>query len=352
MVGAAAHARASERVSRICDDHHEARGLRLALLDEIRRTVPFEAYSWLLTDPETEVGCSPLADVPCLPELPRLIRLKYQTPVNRWTSLGSQAARLRAATGDEPEQSLVWRELLHRYGVNDVSSLVFRDRFGCWAFLDLWRIESGNKFTDDEQAFLTEITGPITQALRRCQARALEVVASGSEHRGPAVLMLSPDLEVRAQTPETDQYLRALVPPEGDHQPIPAGAYNVAAQLLAIETGVDNHAPSARAHMSAGTWLTLRAARLGGSGSTDQVDIAVTIENTSPTERTTLFERAFGLTAREAELLRHLVSGSDTTRIAQEMFLSEYTVQDHLKSIFSKTETRNRRTLLTRATGR
>ena len=349
---ATAHPGASERVSRICDDHHQTRDLRLALIDEIRTTVPFEAYSWLLTDPDTEVGCSPLADVPCLSELPRLIRLKYQTPVNRWTSLGARAARLRAATGDQPEQSLVWRDLLVRYGVKDVASVVFRDRFGCWAFLELWRIESGSEFTDDEEAFLSGITARITRALRRCQAHALEVTPSPTGHRGPAVLMLSPDLDVRAQTAETDQYLRALVPPEADRQPIPAGAYNVAAQLLAGESGIDQHAPSARVHMSAGTWLTLRAARLGGPGKVDEADIAVTIESTSPTERVAVFERAFGLTAREAELLRHVVSGANTDQIAQEMFLSAHTVQDHLKSIFNKTATRNRRTLLARATGR
>jgi DNA-binding CsgD family transcriptional regulator len=33
------------------------------------------------------------------------------------------------------------------------------------------------------------------------------------------------------------------------------------------------------------------------------------------------------------------------------MFLSEHTVQDHLKSIFAKTSARNRRILLSRALG-
>jgi hypothetical protein len=28
----------------------------------------------------------PLADVPCLAELPKLIRLKYSTELNRWTA--------------------------------------------------------------------------------------------------------------------------------------------------------------------------------------------------------------------------------------------------------------------------
>jgi hypothetical protein len=58
--------------------------LRLEALDAIRRAVSFDAYAWLLTDPETSVGSSPLADVPCLPRLPQLIRLRYATAVNRW----------------------------------------------------------------------------------------------------------------------------------------------------------------------------------------------------------------------------------------------------------------------------
>ncbi|MBW3651159.1 MAG: helix-turn-helix transcriptional regulator [Actinobacteria bacterium] len=305
----------------------------------------------MLTDPETEVGCAPLADVPCLPELPRLIRLKYLTTVNRWTGLDPPVARLRAATGDRPERSLVWRELLADYGVGDVASVVFRDRFGCWAFLDLWRTDPDARFTDAEARFLAAITGSITGALRRCQARTFALPASGPDRAGPVVLVLSPELEVRVQTAETDEYLRALVPPEADRPPIPSGAYNVAAQLLAVETGVDDHRPSARVHLSGGVWLTLRAARIGAAGPTEEQDVAVTIESTSPAERMALFVRAFGLSARESELLGHLAGGSDTRHIAQQMFLSEHTVQDHLKSIFAKTAAGSRRALVARAVG-
>lgn len=343
--------RAVERVTRICDEHDEARALRLAVLDEIGGAAPFDAYSWLLTDPETEVGCAPLADVPCLPELPRLIRLKYLTAVNRWTRLAVPVALLRDATADQRERSLVWREVLAGYGVNDVASAVFRDRFGCWGFLELWRIHSGPRFTDAEAEFLTGIAAPVTAALRRCQARTFDAVRSPPERTGPVVLVLSPQLDVTAETPETDQYLRTLVPPDDDRRPIPSAAYNVAAQLLAVEAEVDDHPPSARVHLSGGVWLTLRAARIGQAVATAEQDIAVTIEVSSPAERTAVFRRAFGMSDREAELLRHLAMGSDTRHIAQRMFLSEHTVQDHLKSIFAKCGTRNRRTLLARATG-
>lgn len=331
------------RVTRICRQHDEARGLRLALLDELRAVVGFDAYSWLLTDPETEVGCAPLADVPCLPELPRLIRLKYLTAVNRWTRLATPVAVL----GPQRDTSLVWREMLAGYGVDDVASVVFRDRFGCWAFLELWRTGPHRPFTAAESAFLTEIAPPVTEALRRCQAGTFDTVPAPPERTGPVVLMLSPALEVRAQTPETERYLRALVPPEGERRPVPSGAYNVAAQLLAVEAGVDDHPPWARVHLAGGVWLTLRAARIGDA----PADIAVTIETASPAERTEVFARALGLTAREAELLGHLVAGADTRHIAAAMFLSEHTVQDHLKSIFAKGGTRSRRTLIARAAG-
>lgn len=313
--------------------------------------VPFNAYSWLLTDPETEVGSAPLADVPCLPELPRLIRLKYLTALNRWTELKKPAAFLRAETDNHPERSLVWRELLRHYEVDDVASLVFRDRFGCWAFLDLWRNMSDGAFTSSEGEFLTAIASPITAALRRCQALTFRVSESVSSGLGPVVLVLSGQLEVRAQTPETEKYLRILVPPDGDRRPIPSGAYNVAAQLLAVEAGVDDHLPSARVHLAGAAWLTLRAARMEGTGPRTEQDVAVTIEATSPTDRMTLFIKVCGLSTRESELVHHLAGGADTREIAGLMFLSQHTVQDHLKSIFAKTNTRNRRELLTRALG-
>ena len=90
----------------------------------------FDAYAFLLTDPATTVGCSPLAEVPDLAKLPDLIRLKYLTSVNRWTGLPmSGCASLQQATGGRPEQSLLWREDLAELGVLDVVSMVFTDRF-------------------------------------------------------------------------------------------------------------------------------------------------------------------------------------------------------------------------------
>ena len=132
---AASHARSGQRIAELCASAADARELRLDVLGELRRAIGFDAYAWLLTDPETWVGSAPLADVPCLPELPALIRLKYLTAVNRWTTLAAgRAATLQQATGGDLSRSLMWRELLHRYGICDVMSVAFTDRFGCWGF--------------------------------------------------------------------------------------------------------------------------------------------------------------------------------------------------------------------------
>src|SRR5918994_711201 len=147
-------------------------------------------------------------------------------------------ALLRRESGDDPSRSLVWSQLLAAHGVGDVASLVLRDRFGCWGFLDLWRCGPAARFHADEEDFLADIVEPVTTALRRSQAATFHVDAPRPTRPGPVVLLLTRELDVLAQTPPTEALLRVLIPPGHDAGPVPAGAYNVAAQLLAGDAGV------------------------------------------------------------------------------------------------------------------
>ena len=338
-------------VSRACAAPLSARELQRRVLDALGRVIRFDAYVWVLTDPVTCVGATPLADVPCLPELPTLIRLKYLTPQNRWTSLRhNEVARLAHSTKGDLSQSLLWRELLGRYGVSDVASTVFRDRFGCWAFLDLWRIAADReRFTESEAQLMSAVAGEVTAGLRRAQAATFTSRADTRQSAGAGVLLLSPALEVRAQTSQTEEYLAALLPSTADAPPIPAIAYNTAAQLLAVEAGVDRHAACTRVPLVGSQWLTLRAARIGTAGSREDRDIAVTIEQSSPADRLAVFRAAFALTQRETDVLLHLASGQDSRQIAADLFVSEHTVQDHVKALLAKTGLRSRSALLSAA---
>jgi DNA-binding CsgD family transcriptional regulator len=189
--------------------------------------------------------------------------------------------------------------VLNHHGVTDVASVVMADRYGCWGFLDLWRNRFPNAFDDDEVAFLADLAPMLTRALRVRQALTFSTIPPARRRDdGPVVLVLSESLEIL----------------------------------------------SARVHLAEGTWITVRAARIGSQ-------IAVSLEVSSPEERLEVFALAHGMSARELELLGMLADGSDTKLIAQRMFLSELTVRDHLKSIFAKSQTHNRRSLLAQIVG-
>ena len=360
MVSAWARIRARERIMALGAAGLKDRDLRREVLAVLREVIDFGAYVWLLTDPVTAVGAAPLAEVPCMTELPALIKAKYATPVNRWTALRRQASPaglLHEAVGGDLSRSHVWCEVMSRYRVGDVASVVFADQYGCWGFLDLWRDDTWEPFDRDDAEFIVSLAGPLTSALRHCQARTF--VEPSTPHRseaGPVVLTLDDDLRITSRTAASQAWLKVLLPPEPDERAIPAGVFSVAAQLLAAENGIDDHPAYARTHLAGGFWLTLRAARLASGDRPDAAEdrsptLVVTIEETSAADRLDLFGRSFALTAREHELLGLLAAGGDTRAMARQMSLSEHTIQDHLKSIFAKTGARDRVTVLSRALG-
>ena len=361
MAEAWARTRARQRIEAIGAASLDSTELRRDALAVLREVVAFDAYVWVLTDPVTAVGAAPLAEAPCMQELPALIKAKYATKVNRWTDLQHQAsptALLDDVVDGELARSLVWREVMSRYGVRDVASTVFVDRFGCWGFLDLWRDQATGPFTASDAEFIDSVATSLTTALRGCQARTfVEAAASCRSALGPVVLTLDADLQITSRTAASQSWLDALLPPGPEGRAIPASVYNVAAQLLAVEEGIDDRPASTRVHLRDGFWLTLRAARLASDPPVAESltpgtgNIVVTIEEASATERMDLFSRAVGLTAREDELLGWLATGSDTRAMARQMSLTEHTIQDHLKSIFTKTGSRDRVSVLSRALG-
>src|SRR5260370_5058717 len=177
--------RARERIEAIGAAPLGARALRRQVLTVLGEVIGFGAYVWVLTDPVTTVGAAPLAEVPCLTELPALIRAKYATQLNRWTVLRQQAAPvalLHETAGGELSRTRVWREVLSRYAIGDVASAVFADQFGCWGFLDLWRDDRREPFSSGDTGFLASLAPSLTAPPRRCQARTFTRPAAPPPH--------------------------------------------------------------------------------------------------------------------------------------------------------------------------
>jgi DNA-binding CsgD family transcriptional regulator len=340
------------RVERLCAQSLVERELRAQVLDLFRSAIDFSYYAWLLTDPETWVGTAPLAHIPHLSALTRLIRLKYQASVNRWTALPANRWVRWSSTGNRLSvRDAEWQDLLEGFGVTDLVSVSLRDRYGSWAFLDLWRADpAAPDFTVEEIRLLDSVAGTLTRGLRRAQARSFTRPVRWELPPGPAVLVLDEQLQPVQQTASVDVQLRRLLPTAPDLRPVPAAAYNVAAQLLAAERGVDDRPPMARAQIADGAWIRVRASRLVGTD-VGAGQIAVTFEAMTAQEQVELYGRASGLSLRERQLVAELVRGADTGTVAHRLTISELTVQDHLKSIFAKTGAMNRYDLITRASG-
>ena len=77
----------------------------------------------------------------------------------------------------------------------------------------------------------------------------------------------------------------------------------------------------------------------------------MTIRAASPAETFAVACRAHGLTARETAVMRELVAGCGTRERGAPLHVSDWTVQDHLKSVFTKLDVHSRREALARLAG-
>lgn len=368
--------RSRERILRLCEAALEDHELRQRVLAELGTVVPFNAFAWPLSDPETATGLSPMARIPCPDELPLLIRLKYLTSVGRWTALMGRrtpALSLLQGTCGSPSRSLLWDGLLRRYGVTDVLSTVFADRYGCWGWLDLWRGAAEGAFSDAETDFLAGVAPGLAGGLRRSRAaqcrRDAEVAAprkadrtvttaiappTGADRRllpPQAVLILDADLSVAGQSASADEWLELLQRGPKPYEGVPAEVLNVAAQLLATEAGVDPHPAASRVPVGSGAWALLRATRLASGRHGAAPPLAVTIQECPASDRMEVFARCFGLTRAQRQLLDLAAGGLDTAALAAALRISPLTVQDQFKTVFAACGVRSRGALLALALG-
>ena len=105
--------------------------------------------------------------------------------------------------------------------------------------------------------------------------------------------------------------------------------------------------PTLSAKARSGRWLTLQAALTEAvPGSRSQKMIV--IEPAGPKRVAWLRAAAYGLSAREREVVELVVRGASRKQMAATLYISEYTVQDHLSNAFDKVGVRGREALIKR----
>ena len=117
---------------------------------------------------------------------------------------------------------------------------------------------------------------------------------------------------------------------------------------LSPATGVNsNLVPRVRVRGRSGRWLTLYGS-LTEPANGHPGETVVVIEPARTEDVAWLNVASYGLSLREAEIVRLVARGFSTRQISQTPYISEHTVQRHLQNAFEKANVRSRRELVKR----
>ena len=304
----------------------------------LRRAVPFDAIAGVWFDPETGLPVDEWIDNSLaggagsrLPEI-----ALHETDITAFRQLaasGRPAASMSEATGGtaRPQPSAprfgrrapvrVFRRLRHVVRVRAVSRTRSSrlcgarrgpDRLAQWQVPDLQRVRLQQDLSSD--------------------------VGDGD----PGLLLLDEQDGVEMANPAAAAWLDEL---GARRRRLPVVVSAVAQRAREVASGDSGLAATARARTASGRWITVRGWVLQNGS---EARTAITLEPARAPELAELLAEAYGLTARERRVSKLVAQGLPNAAIAARLYLSTYTVQDHLKAIFEKLDVSNRGQLVAR----
>lgn len=314
-----------------------------AALRVVRTRVPFDRGCVATVDPATLMLTSAtMIDVPesIGSRFATVAELEYGTSpyantYGRLAHVPGGVQTIRDGIDGDVRNALPYGEILEPLGMDDEVRLLFRGRDDrVWGAGTLMR-GAGNRFGDPEVRALAACAREIGEGLRLSLIRqAPRVMAEVSG--GPAVVVVGENDDVEWVTSRASEYIDRI------------GGDSCARMMPAVASAVrfrnSGESVTTRARTVDGEWLVLRAGRLDGRGSRGRV--VVTLEPAQPAQLVALVTELHRLTVREAEVLGHVLACETRTEIGQRMFISPYTVQDHLKSIYAKIGVNSRQELV------
>lgn len=317
--------------------------------------VGFDRWCGLLLDPATLMNTGGYHEqgLP-VDVLPRLVEIEVgEVDANAIPTLGRSRAgvsTLDRATDGRPTDSLRFREVLEPAGLGREMRAVLRDRGSAWGGLVFFRATTDSDSSDAEVALVADVGADLARAVRRC------LLHSKHMHRdqpaGPGVALLrvdGMDVGVDMVSRAAQRWLEEVV--DGRLQPsaLPLAVVTLAQRAVRSRTG----RADVRLRVRSGRWLTLYAEAVdedaGDARERPAIQrVSLVVEPTRPHELAEVIGEAYALTAREREVARLAVAGLPNREIAAALWLSVYTVQDHLKAVFAKLGVRNRAELTSR----
>ncbi len=333
----------------------------LALLDEVierlQRVVPFEAYCASTKDPASGFITRGMAEETggendTFWSLERLYFEHHQS-VRRMMDIHQSVALLSETTGGDLERSARYVEYLRPLGLAHEMRGAFTSGGYLWGSMDLIRGSGSPDFKPREADLLRRIAPHLGNGLKMAALRTQAPVEEGTTDV-PGVLTLDHRGRVVQHTPAAERWLRDLEdlgPGWREWYGLPRALHTVFLLLrraLSPERDRDEESvPSLRARARSGRWLTLYGS-LTEATPERRAETVIIIEPTKPEELLPFSMTAYGLSPREEELVKLVVRGLSTTHISRTLFISEHTVNNHLRSVFEKVGVRSRGELVKR----
>ncbi|MBI4934813.1 MAG: helix-turn-helix transcriptional regulator [Actinobacteria bacterium] len=312
-----------------------------AALAAMGRVLPFDAACMGAVDPDTLLLTSgvTIGFSPSVGESERFVELEYGG-VERYSfaNLIDRGVPVLADAGGLPARQRMdvrYHEMVKLLGFAHDVRITFVSDDNCWAVGDLYRADATDEFEARELQFLDRAARLVAAATRSAIRRT--DVDTGVLPDGAAVLVVERDGSVSGMTAGA----RGWIDDPADDGAPSTMWWAIRTAVATARRGV----PTAYTRVRLGArWVVVRASALGSTPR--DAPVAVTIDEAGVRELADLYMAAHGLTRREREICHEVIAGRSTKEIADRLFISVHTVQDHLKSVFDKAGVRSRRELV------
>ncbi|HSL00537.1 MAG TPA: helix-turn-helix transcriptional regulator [Rubrobacteraceae bacterium] len=357
---AASEDRAINEVKRLCNAGLDQRTLLGRVVECLRPTIPFEAICVSAMDPSSRLITHSVAEgLGGLREM-RLFFEHIYLEGDAYDLDGKSRGRdqpvmlLSEVTGGQLERSLRYREQTGPLGLGYEMSGACMAGGELWGGIALLKERGSPDYEARDVRLLRRIVPHLGAGLRMSALLPQAPLHDVDGDEAPGILVLDHRGHVVQRTRAARRYLEELgdVGPgrqEGDGLPIAVWMV-VSALRRALEPRTDRDltiVPCLSVKARTGRWLTLQGAlteaRPGSPGQK-----MIVIEPAGPRQIAWLKTAAYGLSPREREIVDLVLRGASRKQIAATLYISEYTVQDHLSNIFDKVGVRGREALIKR----
>ncbi|MBV9412575.1 MAG: GAF domain-containing protein [Acidimicrobiia bacterium] len=328
-------------IERRCSTGLDPDAFRTDVLRLLREVVPIDAAFGATVDPATMLFTSFVSEEPLIESATRFLDNEYGADdVNKFVTLAASADPVssldRATTGDRASSDR-YADVMAPIGLGDElrAALVVGGR--CWGVMCLHREDAPSGFTEREVALVRRLVPVLADGLRRTVLA--QAALSSDAGDGPGVVVLDENLTILSLTPAAERWLAVIDgpmwPPE---RRLPAAVVAAAGRITSAGEA------AGRVRTGSGRWINIHASRLEGPGAAAHT--AVVLEPASPEQLTSLFLDAHGLTPAQTRVAALVLRGYSTRQIVNELQISSYTVQEHLRAVFDKFGIGSRRELV------